>query len=87
MPVGLPISSLYSRHHMYLRKICVLKCRDLADQYKGESSDVMRRSKLYIPINIDHVLESADKRQQNAAHEGKKLEMDNSKDFLVPDEA
>ena len=26
----------------------------------------------------DHVIESADKHQQKAAHEGKKLEMDNS---------
>ena len=38
----------------------------------------------------DHVIESADKHQQKAAHEGKKLEMDNNnniKDYLVPDEA
>ena len=34
-----------------------------------------------------HVIESADKHQQNAAHEGKKLKMDNSKNYLVPDEA
>ena len=30
----------------------------------------------------DHVIESADKHQQKAAHEGKKLEMDNSKDLF-----
>ena len=37
----------------------------------------------------EHVIKSADKHQQKAAHEGKKLEMDNNniKDYLVPDEA
>ena len=33
------------------------------------------------------MIKSADKHQQKAAHEGKMLEMDNNKDYLVPDEA
>ena len=37
----------------------------------------------------EHVIKSADKHQQKAAYEGKKLEMDhnNIKDYLVSDEA